>query len=412
MKTPVRTLSHRSLHHSPHHSPHRSAPDSFSIRRRALLLAALAPCAASAASDKEELRGLVDQTIRPLMSQHGIPGMAVGLVVGGHDHVFTYGVASRESDTPVTEATIFEIGSISKTFTAALAAWGQVTGQLSLAAHPSHYLAALKGRAIDRATLLHLATYTAGGLPLQFPDTVAGEAGVLRYFQTWKPGAQPGAVRQYSNPSLGLLGLATATAMRERFDRLIETRLLQPLGLRHTYLSVPAAELAHYAWGYRDGRPVRVSPGPLDAETYGIKSTAPDMLRWLRAHMDPTGLDRSLGDALRLTHIGRFKVGSMVQGLGWEQFSYPVSREALLAGNSAQVIFDPQPVTPVPGVAAPGDGAARLFDKTGSTGGFGAYAVFVPARKLGLVMLANKSYPIPARIEAAYAILDLVARNA
>jgi beta-lactamase class C len=51
----------------------------------------------------------------------------------------------------------------------------------------------------------------------------------------------------------------------------------------------------------------------------------------------------------------------------------------------------------------------RLFDKTGSTGGFGAYVAFVPARKIGIVMLANRNFPIPARVEAAWTILDAIA---
>jgi len=50
--------------------------------------------------------------------------------------------------------------------------------------------------------------------------------------------------------------------------------------------------------------------------------------------------------------------------------------------------------------------AARLYDKTGSTGGFGAYVIFIPSRHVGLVMLANRNYPIAARVEAVYAILE------
>jgi CubicO group peptidase (beta-lactamase class C family) len=75
----------------------------------------------------------------------------------------------------------------------------------------------------------------------------------------------------------------------------------------------------------------------------------------------------------------------------------------LLEGNGEKVIFDPNPVQPMVPQEA---GTPRLFDKTGSTGGFGAYVAFVPAQRIGLVILANKSYPIPARVEAAYAILE------
>lgn len=372
-------------------------------RRLPLLLAPLVPAASAADDDATRVKAIVDGTIGPLMAQHGIPGMAVSLTIDGRSYVFNYGVSSKQSQSPVTDSTIFEIGSVSKMFTTTLAAYGQATGKLSLNDHPGRYLAPLKGRPIDRATLLHLGTYTAGGLPLQFPDSVPDDGAALAYLRAWNALAPPGTTRQYSNPSIGLLGAVTAAAMNEGFASLIETRLLRPLGMNRTYIQVPPQARANYAWGEREGQPVRVNPGPLDDETYGIKTTASDLLRFVQANIDTGGLDAPLRDAIRLTQIGRFRVGGMVQGFGWEQFAYPLSRETLLSGNSPQTIFEPNRVQPV---AAAWDASSRLFDKTGSTGGFGAYVAFVPAKRFGLVMLANTNYPIAARVEAAYAMLE------
>lgn len=370
-------------------------------RLLALSVALLAPLASSASDDAALVKSVVDGTIRPLMSQHDIPGMAVALTIDGRSYVFNYGVSSRLHQTQVSDSTIFEIGSVSKMFTTTLAAYAHVTGQLSLDEHPGHYFPRLKRRPIDRATLLNLGTYTAGGLPLQFPDAVADDRTALAYFSGWKSEQPPGTTRQYSNPSIGLLGAVTAVAMKDGFARLIETHLLRRLGMSHTYVQVPPYAMAEYAWGDREGRPVRVKPGPLDDETYGIKSTASDMMRFVQANIDPGALDAPMREAIRLTQIGRYQVGGMVQGFGWEQFAYPVSQDLLLAGNAPEVIFDPNPVQPV---APAWQESSRLFDKTGSTGGFGAYVVFVPAKRFGLVMLANKNFPIPARVEAAYSI--------
>lgn len=57
----------------------------------------------------------------------------------------------------------------------------------------------------------------------------------------------------------------------------MQTRVFQPLKLNHTWINVPPAEEKNYTWGYREGKAVHVSPGALDAETYGVKSTIEDM---------------------------------------------------------------------------------------------------------------------------------------
>jgi len=365
--------------------------------------------AAAAAPDAATLRKVVDAAIKPVMARHKVPGMAVAVTVDGRAHVFNYGVASRETNKPVGEATIFELGSVSKTFTATLALYAQALGKLSLADHPGRYMAELKGRPIDEATLLELGTYTAGGLPLQFPEAVSDEARMVGYFQSWSPDAKPGTQRQYSNPSIGLLGHITGLALQRGFADVLEAELLPGLGLPHTHVRVPASAMADYAWGYNTAnRPVRVNPGVFDAQAYAVKSTAADMIRFVQLNLDPSGLAPPVRSAVEATQRGHFEVGAMVQGLGWEQYRYPTSLPLLLKGNSNTVIFDANTATPIAGPLA----GPRLFNKTGSTGGFGAYVAFVPEQRIGIVMLANRSYPIADRVRAAFAILSGLATPA
>jgi len=108
-------------------------------------------------------------------------------------------------------------------------------------------------------------------------------------------------------------------------------------------------------------------------------------------------------DAVACTHTGYFQTGDTVQGLGWEQYRLPVSLARLQAGNGDGMSRGANPVTRLdPPQSSP---RATLFNKTGATRGFGAYVLFVPDRRVGIVMLANKNYPIAARLEAAHAIL-------
>lgn len=374
-----------------------------------ILLAALT--FGTAAHADNTVQSLVDETIRPLMAEHAIAGMAVAITHNGQAHYFNYGVARLDDPQPVSSDTLFEIGSLSKPLTATLAGLAQSTGTLSLADSAGQHWPELRGSQLEHASLLNLGTYTAGGLPLQFPDSVTDPASMLAYYRQWQPEYAAGTHRRYSNPSIGLLGYLTARSMGQPFPTLMEGRLFPALGMSHSYIQVPVQQMPRYAYGYsKDNQPLRVSPGMLDAEAYGVKTTARDMLRFIQANLSPSGLSPDLQRAIATTQTGYYRVGEMTQGLGWERYPYPISLERLQAGNSTAMVLEAQKATRLaPPEAEPGN---SLFNKTGSTGGFGAYAVFVPNQQLGLVMLANKNYPNAARIQAAYAILSALDKNA
>ncbi|WP_429055410.1 FOX/MOX family class C beta-lactamase [Aeromonas jandaei] len=361
---------------------------------------------ASAAQDAP-LSAIVDGAIQPVLKEYRIPGMAVAVLKDGKVHYFNYGVANRESGQRVSEQTLFEIGSVSKTLTATLGAYAVVKGGFNLDDKVSQHAAWLKGSAFDGVTMAELATYSAGGLPLQFPDAVDSAEKMQAYYRQWTPLFAAGTQREYSNPSIGLFGYLAASSLGKPFEQLMSQTLLPGLGLAHTYLKVPAAAMGDYAYGYaKEEKPIRVNPGVLADEAYGIKTSSADLLAFVKANISGVD-DKALQQAISLTHQGRYSVGEMTQGLGWESYAYPVSEQTLLAGNSSAVIYNANPVKPV--AASQETGGARLYNKTGSTNGFGAYVAFVPAKGIGIVMLANRNYPNGARVKAAYAILSKLA---
>lgn len=69
--------------------------------------------------------------------------------------------------------------------------------------------------------------------------------------------------------------------------------------------------------------------------------------------------------------------------------------------NVSDIINRPQPVEPAPANSGP-----ALLDKTGSTGGFGAYVAFVPSRSIAVVVLMNRNIPIPARVTATHRVIE------
>jgi beta-lactamase class C len=351
------------------------------------------------------VRDQVDATVRGVMERNDVPGMAVGITVRGRRSFSYHGVAARNTGRRVDEDTLFEIGSLSKTFTAALGSYARELGALSLHDPAGLHWSALAGSPIADARLLDLATYTAGGLPLQFPDAVGDEAAMLAYFREWQPAFPATTQRVYSNPSIGLFGHLAARSLGKPFRELMQTRLFPALRLSRTYLQVPANRMDDYAWGHaRDGRQVRVNPGVFDDEAYGVKTTATDLLRFVEAQMGKASLDAGWQEALAGTQAGHYEVGPMVQGLGWEMYPETASLDRLLEGNASDMALKPQPAMKRVPPRSPGGNI--LVNKTGSTNGFGAYAAFLPARQVGIVLLANRNYPNAERVRAAHRILQ------
>ena len=347
---------------------------------------------------------IVEQTIRPVMARYHIAGMAVGIVVGGGEYVYNYGVMSKETGSPVTDDTLFEVGSVSKTFTATLVSLAQVTRHLSLSDSVSKYLPALRGSSFGRITLLNLGAHTSGGLPLQVPDDVRTGDQLMGYLRDWKPACEPGTCRTYSNISIGVLGLIAAKSLHEDFTVLMERRLFPMLGLRNSYINVPPAKMRDYAQGYTStDAPIRVTPGLLAEEAYGVKTTAGDLIHFVKENMGRPSVSGNLRQAIVNTHTGYYAVGAMTQDLIWEQYHYPVLLRDLVAGNSGSMSLKPNAATKLSPPLLPKEPV--LMNKTGSTNGFGAYVAFVPSKRIGIVILGNKNYPNDARVTAALSIL-------
>lgn len=369
------------------------------------LLLSVASTAFAAPMSEKQLAEVVERTVTPLMNAQAIPGMAVAVIYQGQPHYFTFGKADVAANKPVTPQTLFELGSISKTFTGVLGGDAIARGEIALGDPVTKYWPELTGKQWQGIRMLDLATYTAGGLPLQVPDEVTDTASLLRFYQNWQPKWKPGTTRLYANTSIGLFGALAVKPSGMSYEQAMTTRVFKPLKLGHTWINVPKAEEAHYAWGYRDGKAVHVSPGMLEAEAYGVKTNVQDMASWVMVNMMPDSLqDSPLKHGIALAQSRYWRVGAMYQGLGWEMLNWPVDAQTVVGGSDNKVALAPLPAREVNPPAPPVK--ASWVHKTGSTGGFGSYVAFIPEKQLGIVMLANKSYPNPARVEAAYRILD------
>lgn len=351
------------------------------------------------------LDSVVQQAATEVMKAHDISGLAIAVSHNGTQQFYSYGVASKATEAPVSPDTLFEVGSISKLLTATLAAYAQAGGQLSLADPVEKYLPELQGSAFGKVPLMHLATHTAGGFPLQVPESVQNEQQLMDYLKAWKPIYPSGTQRSYANPSIGMLGMIAAKSMNQPFVSAMQNTLFPALGLNSSYLQVPADKMSLYAQGYNaENRPVRVNPGVLANEAYGVKTSVRDLIHFAELNIGPDKPQTRIQRAIAQTHTGYFQVGPMTQDLIWEQYPFPVTLKNLLSGNSNKMAYENNGALALNPPLAPQK--AVWMNKTGSTSGFGGYIALIPVKKQAVVILANKNYPNSERIQLAYKIFN------
>ncbi len=349
------------------------------------------------------LKAAVGNEVQQLMQQQQIPGMAVAVLWQGKTFYYSFGVADIAKQRSVTPDTLFELGSISKTFAGVIGAMALERGDIKLTDSVATHWPALTAKPWQSIHMQHLATYTAGGLPLFMPDSVTDKTSLLKYYQEWQPAYAPGTQRVYANSSIGLFAhLAAAAGGHTYADEF--TKLTATLKLNSTYLQVPDKAQAQYAWGYNEGKPVHIGTGVLLDEAGGVKASVSDVASWVQANMQPQQLKAPLLKAAILKAQQRYaKAGQMYQGLGWEMLDYPLQLKTLAAMTDPTFVAG----SPASLITASTTGkTASWVHKTGATNGFGAYAAFIPSRQVGIVMLTNKRYPNALRVKLAYQILE------
>ncbi len=263
---------------------------------------------AARAQAVEAARASLDAEIETQRSDGSIPGLA--LAVTDRDRLLigrTYGVAEIGSGRPVGPDTLFEIGSIGKTFTAlvilALEAEGRLRVDDPVVRHLPWFRVPRTG---DRITLHHLLSHTAG-------ITAGVEGTPEATFQVWRlrdlpPGSAPGRRFHYSNLGYKALGLVIEAVEGEPYPAVVQRRILDPLGMTETVPAITNDVRDRLAVGYgpaHDDRPWTegdaLAPATwLETATAdgSLASTATDMAIFLRALMARPGRTRGPdGDA-------------------------------------------------------------------------------------------------------------------
>ena len=237
----------------------------------------------------------VEAAILDEMQKAGIPGAAVALVVGDRV-VWTkgFGVANVETGAPVAPDTLFQIGSVTKSFTAAALLTAASEGRLALDRPVSTYVKGL-APCVGAPTLTQLLSHT-GGL-IDEPDEFGpqGEDGLGAYQRSWTSEycmLPPGRAFSYSNSGFALAGLALQEADGKPFADVMKARVLTPLGMSRTTFRPTEAMTWPLAVGHRKGKAGAfevVRPLANDARLWPagtLYSSANEMARFVVALMN------------------------------------------------------------------------------------------------------------------------------
>ncbi|MFC3998033.1 serine hydrolase domain-containing protein [Nocardiopsis sediminis] len=340
----------------------------------------------------DRLSDLIDVHARPLVTEGVAPAVGAALIRGDDEAVLAIGRCGGDDGPPADGRTVFEVGSLSKTFTALLLAVMAAQGDVAPADPLDAYLppGAAPRRSGPPATLTDLATHTSGlpRLPRNlFPraaarwlsdpyarysrDDLYRATGRARLKRSDPP------VPRYSTFGTGLLGQVLADSAGTGYPALLADRVLAPLGMRDSDGGAPPGAGAaggapdpgpqggpgrSEAVGHRRGRPV--GPWHFDAlaGAGAVRCTPADMLLYLRAHLDPAAIGGALPEAVAAVRRSYHPLGGKAGakgttiGLAWNQRA--------TRGHT-------------------------LYWHTGATGGFTAFAGFSPTAGAGVAVLAN-----------------------
>ncbi|MEO8705758.1 MAG: serine hydrolase, partial [Kofleriaceae bacterium] len=320
----------------------------------------------------EKLQAVLDADLAKSLAGPLAPATGVGVTIGVVQHgvrkVFSYGAVKPDS--------VFEIGSITKTFTGL--ALAQLVEQKKVRLDEPVRALLPKGTVAAPAsgaeiTLLDLSAQRSG-LP-RLPDNMKPaddtnpyadyDVKALYAFMAKQGVALPATPEfGYSNLGVGLLGHALATRAGSTYETLVRKQITEPLGMRDTAITLTPAMAKRFVPGHGAGnQPQRAWDLNVLAGAGALRSTATDMLGYLEAQLHPdrvkarTPEAKTLPAAIAASHQVHAEVtGGMHIALNWFQID-----------------------------------ETKRYWHNGATGGFSSFAMFDPAQDFAVIVLCNRS---------------------
>ena len=287
--------------------------------KKIMLLFSLIILSVATHAQQEKIPTEVKEYVQSRIDNQINVGIVIGYINGDSVDYYSYGNTAIENGVAVNEASVFEIGSISKTFTATLLALKVNSGAMNLDDPISKYLPksvkvpTRNGKVI---TLKHLATHTSG-LP-RMPDnfTPADPTNpyadyTIEQMYDFISGCELtndiGAVSNYSNLGMGLLGHILELQSGKSYETLVIEHIANPLKMDDTRLVLTENMKTHLAKGHAGLSETSNWDIITLGGAGGIRSTVSDMVKYIQANINSDTKDSKLHNAMSLAHKSAFK---------------------------------------------------------------------------------------------------------
>ncbi len=317
-------------------------------------------------------RDLLDEFVNKVIKEKGVPGVAVGILHKGRTLTAGFGVTNMEHPLPVTDETLFQIGSITKTYTGTAIMRLIEMGKLDLDATVRTYVPDFKvsdDTASSEATIRHLLTHTSGWEGDVFDDTGSGDDALAKYVTNMaelKQLAPLGTVFSYCNSGFSVAGYIIEVVTGKSYQVALKELVLDPLGLESSYLEPGNVMTYRFVVGHNvteeGGKVAR--PWHLPRSVYpagGITCNVRDLLYYARFHLG----DGTVNDEARLLLLESMELMQSPQVKIWNDESVGIAWM----------------ITEVDGV--------HIVSHGGGTTGQISLLILVPERDFGIAILTN-----------------------
>lgn len=333
--------------------------------------------------------GSIDQQVNQLMQKNKIHGVAIAIVKHSEVEFCNYGYTSANKNQKIDQHTIFDIASISKTFTATLAGIAATQGVFDLQKPISAYVDALNANpTYNNINSQELLAHVSG---LNFTqETNFKQSNQTKFINTLnktKSQHLSETYYQYGQVGISLVAIALEKVYKQSFGDILQQQLLNKIGMKETFINIPAS-YKNVARGYdQNNKPVAPFNIGMLTPAGGLKSSTYDLAKYLQLQLS-TNSNPIFNKALNLVHQNYYCLypDGTYQQLAWVYHPRNDLVATFKPGTSNSAHFKPQKLANHCAYDPNG-----FIEKTGNSNGMSLYILYMPSQEIGVVVLTNKA---------------------